>query len=38
VFDGIKQGVQGDRNAYLGGLLKDVFFDSKRAASRPVTP
>jgi len=38
VFDGINQGVQGDRKAYLGGLLKDVFLDSKRAASNPVTP
>jgi non-heme chloroperoxidase len=38
VFDGIKQGVQGDRKAYLGGLLKDVFLDSKRLASNPVTP
>ena len=38
VFDGIKQGVQGDRKGYLGGLLKDVFLDSKRAASHPVTP
>jgi pimeloyl-ACP methyl ester carboxylesterase len=37
VFDGIKQGVQGDRKAYLGGLLRDVFLDSKRAASNPVT-
>lgn len=38
VFDGIKQGVQGDRKAYLGGLLKDVFLDSKRPASNLVTP
>jgi pimeloyl-ACP methyl ester carboxylesterase len=38
VFDGIKQGVQGDRKAYLGGLLTDVFLDSKRPASHPVTP
>jgi len=38
VFDGIKQGVQGDRKAYLGGLLKDVFLDGKRTASHPVTP
>lgn len=38
VFDGIKQGVQGDRRAYLGGLLKDVFLDSQRPATNPVTP
>jgi len=38
VFDGIKQGVQGDRKAHLAGLLRDVFLDSKRAASQPVTP
>ena len=38
VFDGIKQGVLGDRKGYLAGLLKDVFLDSKRAASHPVTP
>jgi non-heme chloroperoxidase len=38
VFDGIKQGVQGDRRAYLGGLLKDVFLDGKLPASNPVTP
>ena len=37
VFDGIKQGVQGDRKAYLGGLLKDVFLDAKRGATNPVT-
>ncbi len=37
VFDGIKQGVQGDRKAYLGGLLKDVFLDAKRPATNPVT-
>src|SRR4030095_5699646 len=28
VFDGIKQGVLGDRKAYLTGLLSDVFFDA----------
>ena len=38
VFDGIKQGVQGDRKAYLAGLLSDVFFDAKRPATNPVTP
>lgn len=37
VFDGIKQGVQGDRKAYLTGLLTDVFLDSKRTATNPVT-
>jgi non-heme chloroperoxidase len=37
VFDGIKQGVQGDRKAYLGGLLKDVFLDAKRPSTNPVT-
>lgn len=37
VFDGIKQGVQGDRKAFLGGLLKDVFLDAKRPATNPVT-
>ena len=38
VFDGIKQGVLGDRRSYLGGLLSDVFFDAKRPATNPVTP
>ena len=38
VFDGIKQGVQGDRKVYLAGLLSDVFFDAKRPATNPVTP
>ena len=38
VFDGIKQGVRGDRRAYLIGLLSDVFFDAKRPATNPVTP
>jgi non-heme chloroperoxidase len=37
VFDGIKQGVLGDRRAYLSVLLRDVFFDAKRAATNPVT-
>lgn len=36
-FDGIKQGVLGDRRAYLGGLLRDAFFDAKRPATHPVT-
>ena len=38
VFDGIKQGVLGDRRGYLTGLLSDVFFDAKRPATNPVTP
>src|SRR5579871_2266279 len=38
VFDGIKQGVLGDRKAYLGGLLKDVFLDARLPATNPVTP
>jgi pimeloyl-ACP methyl ester carboxylesterase len=38
VFDGIKQGVLGDRKAYLAGLLSDVFLDAKRPATNPVTP
>jgi pimeloyl-ACP methyl ester carboxylesterase len=38
VFDGIKQGVLGDRKAYLAGLLSDVFFDAKRPATNPATP
>jgi non-heme chloroperoxidase len=37
VFDGIKQGVLGDRKAYLAGLLRDVFLDAKRPATNPVT-
>lgn len=37
VFDGIKQGVLGDRPGYLAGLLSDVFFDAKRPATNPVT-
>ena len=37
VFDGIKQGVLGDRKAYLGGLLKDVFLDAKQPSTNPVT-
>jgi non-heme chloroperoxidase len=38
VFEGIKQGVQGDRKAYLGNLLRDVFLDAKRPATHAVTP
>jgi non-heme chloroperoxidase len=38
VFDGIKQGVQGDRKAYLAGLLRNVFLDAKRPSTNPVTP
>jgi len=38
IFDGIKQGVLGDRKAYLGGLLRDVFLDAKQPATNPVTP
>ena len=37
VFDGIKQGVQGDRKAYLAGLLRDVFLDAKRPSTSAVT-
>lgn len=37
VFDGMKQGVQGDRRAFLTGLLTDVFFDAKRRSTVPVT-
>lgn len=37
VFDGIKQGVQGDRKAYLAGLLRDVFLDAKRPSTNTVT-
>jgi len=37
VFDGIKQGVQGDRKAYLAGLLRDVFLDAKRPSTNAVT-
>jgi non-heme chloroperoxidase len=38
VFDGIKQGISGDRKAYLGGLLRDVFLGAKQPATNPVTP
>lgn len=37
VFDGMKQGVQTDRKAFLTGLLRDVFFDAKRPSSVAVT-
>jgi non-heme chloroperoxidase len=37
VFDGMKKGVQGDRKAFLTGLLTDVFFDAKRPSTVPVT-
>ena len=37
IFDGIKQGVQGDRKTYLAGLLSDVFLDAKRPATNSVT-
>ena len=37
VFEGMKQGVQGDRKAFLTGLLTDVFFDAKRPSTVPVT-
>ena len=36
-FDGIKQGVLGDRKVYLGGLLKNLFLDAKQPATNPVT-
>jgi non-heme chloroperoxidase len=38
IFDGIKQGVQGDRKTYLGNLLRDVFLDAKRPSTDAVTP
>jgi non-heme chloroperoxidase len=37
VFDGMKQGVQGDRKAFLTELLTNVFFDAKRPSTVPVT-
>jgi non-heme chloroperoxidase len=37
IFEGIKQGVQGDRKTYLAGLLRDVFLDAKRPATIAVT-
>ena len=33
----MKKGVQGDRKAFLTGLLTDVFFDAKRPSTVPVT-
>lgn len=36
-FEGIKQGVFGDRKAYLGGLLKNLFLDAGQPATNPVT-
>jgi pimeloyl-ACP methyl ester carboxylesterase len=38
IFEGIKQGVQGDRKTYLGNLLRDVFLDARRPATHTVTP
>jgi non-heme chloroperoxidase len=38
IFEGIKQGVQGDRKTYFGNLLRDVFLDAKRPATHAVTP
>jgi non-heme chloroperoxidase len=37
VFDGMRQGVQGDRKAFLTGLLTNAFFDAKRPSTVPVT-
>lgn len=37
VFDGMKQGVQTDRKAFLTGLLRDVFFDARRPSTVAVT-
>lgn len=37
VFDGMRQGVQGDRKAFFTGLFTNVFFDIKRASTVPVT-
>jgi pimeloyl-ACP methyl ester carboxylesterase len=37
VFDGMKQGVSERRQAFLTGLLADVFFDAKRPSTVPVT-
>ncbi|HKU94150.1 MAG TPA: alpha/beta hydrolase [Vineibacter sp.] len=37
VFDGMKQGVRGDRKAFFAGLLADVFFDAKRPSTVPIT-
>jgi non-heme chloroperoxidase len=38
VFDGMKQGVSGAREAFLTGLLADIFFDANRPSTVPVTP
>ena len=38
VFDGMQEGVRGDRKAFLAGLLTDVFFDVKRPSTVAVTP
>lgn len=38
IFEGIKQGVQGDRKTYFGNLLRDVFLDARRPATNAVTP
>jgi pimeloyl-ACP methyl ester carboxylesterase len=37
VFDGMRQGVQGDRKTFLTGLLTNVFFDAKRPSAVGVT-
>lgn len=37
VFDGMKQGVRGDRKAFLADLLSNVFFDAKRPSTVLVT-
>ncbi len=37
VFDGMKQGVQDDRKAFLTDLLTNIFFDAKRSSTVPVT-
>ena len=36
-FDGIKQGVRGDRKTYLTGLLRGLFLDAGQSATNPVT-
>jgi non-heme chloroperoxidase len=38
VFDAMKAGVRQDRATYLGGVLKDVFFDVSKPATHPMTP
>lgn len=37
VFDGMKQGVESDRKAFMTELLTNVFFDAKRPSTVPVT-